>query len=202
MTDLEALWLQHLQRVVDLAAHEIKDSLNGVSLNLEVVRSRSEREGAASGLAQFAAAASSQLETLTDRTEALLFLARPRRKGSQADVALTLRHLATLLVPAAKADGGTLVVSGWDSPAPTSASSEGVRSGLAAGLLALMEKGGTGTCSLETTSETVVRFSHEFAETCSLDSAIAASLAEENIVIQKADRAETSGDLLMIFPGS
>lgn len=202
MTDLEGLWLRALQQVVDLAAHEIKDSLNGVSLNLEVVRSRSQAEGSAKNLSQFATAASSQMEMLSERVEALLFLARPPRAGSPTDVALILRHLATLLVPAAKADGGNLVVSGWEKSTPTTASSVGARLALATGLLTLVAKGGSGTCSLKAAPDAVVRFSHESAETCSLDSAITASLAEEKIVIQRGDRGEKSGDLLMVFPGS
>ena len=83
---------------------------------------------------------------------------------------------------------------------PTTASAKAVRLGLAAGLLQLAEKGGS--CRPEATSATVVRFSHESAETCSLDPAIAASLAEQNIVIQRADRGGNAGDLLMVFPGS
>jgi hypothetical protein len=202
VSELERLWLRTLQKVVDLAAHEIKDSLNGVSLNVEVVRSRSQKDGSAAALSQFASAASNQLETLTERTEALLFLARPPRRGSQPDVALVLRHLAALLVPAAKADGGKLAVSGCETPAPTSATSEAVRLALTAGLLTLMEMGGSGSCSLKIGPETVVRFSHESAEACSLDSATTASLAEENIVIQREDGATQSGVLLMVFPGS
>jgi signal transduction histidine kinase len=206
MDELKVLWLQTLQTVVDKAAHEIKDSLNGVSLNLEVVRSRAQKEGSATAtataLARFAEAASSQLETLTQRTEAMLFLARPASSGTGSDVALALRHLAALLVPAAKADGGKLEVSGWDRPAPTTAPTEAVRLGLASGLLELLEMGGIGTCSLEAGSDAVVRFSHESARTCSLDSAIAASLADERVVIQRGDRGGQSGDLLMVFPGS
>ena len=202
VSELERLWLKTLQKVVDLAAHEIRDSLNGVSVNLEVVRSRSQKEGTSGGLAQFATAAATQLETLTDRTEALLFLARPARKGSQSDVALVLRQLAALLVPAAAADGGNLEVSGWETSAPTSVPPEGVRLAVASGLLALLEKGGSAGCSLETGTDAVVRFSHESAAPCSLDSAVAASLAEQNIVIQRGDPAGKSGDLLMIFPGS
>ena len=80
MSELEGLWLRTLQTIVDKAAHEIKDSLNGVSLNIEVVRSRSEKEGPAAALSQFAAAASDQFETLSERAEALLFLARPQRR--------------------------------------------------------------------------------------------------------------------------
>ena len=202
MSELEQLWLRTFQQVVDKAAHEIKDSLNGVSLNLEVVRSRAQKEGSATALARFAEAASSQLETLTQRTEALLFLVRPARGGTGSDVALALRHLATLLVPAAKADGGKLEVFGWDRPAPTTAATEAVRLALASGLLGLMEMGGIGTCSRDAGSDAVVRFSHESARTCSLDSAIAASLADEKVVIHRGDRGGKSGDLLMVFPGS
>ncbi|MGH7638155.1 MAG: hypothetical protein ACREOK_10940 [Gemmatimonadaceae bacterium] len=201
MDDLEVHWLRTLQTVVDKAAHEIKDSLNGVSLNLEVVKSRSRREGMAAGdLAEFATAAGSQLETLIERTEALVFLTRPHKRGSEVDVALTLRHLATLLVPAAHADGIRMSVSGWERQMPTAASAEAVRLGIGAGLLLLAEKGGS--CRPEGTSVTVVRFSHESAETCSLDAAIAASLAEQNILIQRADRDSDASDLLMVFPGT
>src|SRR5213075_1153796 len=113
MTDLaiDQLWLKTLEEVVNRAAHEVKDSLNGVSLNVEVVRSRAERPGAEDGLTAFATAASEQLELLTNRAEAVLFLARPAR--DPADVALVLRHLAALLIPAAKADGKRLVVDGY-----------------------------------------------------------------------------------------
>lgn len=201
MSDLEVLWLRTLQTVVDRAAHEIKDALNGVSLNIEVVRSRSRRaDVAAADLAEFATAAGSQFETLVERTEALVFLARPQKRGSAVDIALTLRHLAALLVPVARADGAALKVSGWERPVPTTASADAVRLGIGAGLLQMAEQGGS--CLLETTSGTVVRFSHESAETCTLDSAIAASLAEQNIVIQRADPGGKAGDLLMVFPGS
>lgn len=201
MSDVRVLWLRTLQAVVDRAAHEIKDSLNGVSLNLEVVSSRSRRQGvAAADLSEFARAAGSQLETLIERTEALVFLARPHKQGSEVDVALTLRHLAALLVPAAHADGVGMSVSGWDRQMPTAASAEAVRLGIGAGLLLLAEKGGS--CRPEATSVTVVRFSHESAETCSLDAVIAASLSEQNILIQRADRGSDASDLLMVFPGT
>lgn len=201
MRDLGILWLRTLQTVADRAAHEIKDSLNGVSLNLEVVKSRSRRAGfEAADLTEFAMAAGSQLEPLIERTEALVFLTRPHKRGSEVDVAVTVRHLAALLVPAAHADGIRISVSGWERQMPTTASAEAVRLGLAAGLLQLAEKGGS--CRPEASSVTVVRFSHESAETCSLDSAIAASLAEQNIVIQRADRGGNVSDLLMVFPGS
>ena len=97
MSDLEVLWLRTLQTVVDRAAHEIKDALNGVSLNIEVVRSRSRRaDVAAADLAEFATAAGSQFETLVERTEgwpAGLYLATLSLTG-RADPAQFVRQFS------------------------------------------------------------------------------------------------------------
>lgn len=202
MTDLDRLWLATLHEVVGRAAHEVKDALNGVSLNLEVIRSRSERPGVDSqSLSSFATSAAEQLELLSARTESLLFLTRPHRAAAgPADVAVTLKHMATLLVPATKADGGSLEVEGYQRLAPTAAPAQAVRLALAAGLLALTKEGGSSRCRMESgseTSETVVRFSHESASTCSLDPAVALAIATHQI------RTERSGnDLAIVFPGS
>ena len=122
-----ALWLGMLQRLAGRAAHEVKNSLNGVAVNLEVVRSRSARPGAtAESVSRFAEAASEQLERLTAQTEALLALMRPPRE--QCDVALVARALEVLV--------GGLLVGGSESPvfvvegagsAPTAARPELVR---------------------------------------------------------------------------
>jgi len=196
---LDALWLATLQDVVSRAAHEVRDALNGVSLNLEVLRSRLDRPDVDTRtLASFATAASDQFELLTARTEALVFLVRPHRAAAgPADVALTLRHLATLLVPAAKADGGRLEVKGADRSAQSGAPATAIRLALAAGLLSLTKGGGASHCRLDSGSETVVRFSHESAGGCSLDPAIAAAVAEHNIRPQRSAK-----DLVIVFPGS
>ena len=203
MTDLDKLWLAALQEVVGRAAHEVKDALNGVHLNLEALRSRSARPGASmKDLANFATNAADQLESLSARTESLLFLTRSHRSASgPADVAVTLKHLATLLVPATRADGGTLVVEGYQRLAPTVASAQAVRLALAAALLELTEEGGSSRCQLELPrdegSSTVVRFSHEPARTSSLDPVVASAIAAHQI------RPESSGsELLIVFPGS
>jgi signal transduction histidine kinase len=201
--DIDQLWLATLQDVAQRAAHEVKDALNGVSLNLEVIRSRSGRGNADwGGLASFATSAAEQFELLAERTEALLFLARPQRPANGAvDVAVTLKHLASLLVPAAKSDGGFLAVEGPQSSVPTSASTVATRLALAAGLLALTKEGepgkaSSGRCRLESGDEIMVRFSHEPAATCSLDPAVASALAEHSI------KSKRSGsDLILIFPG-
>jgi hypothetical protein len=197
--DLDRHWLAALQRVTDRAAHEVRDSLNGVALNLEVVRSRSERGGDAAGLFPFATAAAEQQESLTERIEAVLFLARPPRPGTAADVAMILRQLGRLLVPAAKADGGRLTVTGLDRPVLTAATPVAARLALATGLLAISAGKGAASCTLEAGAGAVVRFSHESADTCELDPAIASLIAAHDIEIQRPDRG---GELLMIFPGA
>ena len=197
MTDaIAALWLNTLHEIMDRSAHEVKDSLNGVSLNLEVIRSRSSRAGtAAKDIASFAEAASGQFETLTARVEAMLALARPPRAGS-ADLAQSLKLLSTLLVPAARADGRTLTVDGYEQSVPTGAPALAVRLALASGMLSLVKGSKSGRCTLQSGLEPVVRFSHESAVTCSLDSAVAEALAGCNINTRRSDH-----DLLIEFPG-
>jgi signal transduction histidine kinase len=198
VTDLDALWLATLQSVVNRAAHELKDALNGVHLNLEALRSRSAKPGVAGrDLTSFAESAADQLEAVSARTESLLFLARPHRPAdSPTDVAVTLKHLATLLVPATKADGGKLVVEGYDVSVQTSAPAQAVRLGLASGLMDLTKEGGSCRCILEAADGTVVRFSHEAANTPKLETAVATAIGTHQI------RTERSGsDLLIVFPG-
>jgi signal transduction histidine kinase len=197
VTELDALWLATLQEIVNRAAHEVKDALNGVHLNLEALRSRSAKSGvAANELTKFAESAADQLEAVSARTESLLFLARPHRPAdAPADVAVTLKHLANLLVPATKADGGKLAVEGYEVSVQTRAPAQAVRLGLASGLLALTGKGGSCHCTLQTADGTVVRFSHE-AATTRLETAVATAIRKHQI------RTERSGsDLLIAFPG-
>ena len=199
MTDLDTLWLATLQEIVGRAAHEVKDALNGVHLNLEALRSRSGRAGASmTDIAGFVTSAAEQMESLSARTESLLFLTRSHSTASgPADVAVTLKHLATLLVPATRADGGTLAVEGYQRLAPTAAPAQATRLALAAGLLGLTKDKGAGRCRLDAAAETVVRFSHESAGTWSLDPAVARAVAKHQI------RTERSGpDLLIVFPGT
>ena len=195
MIDVDRLWLRTLEEVVNRAAHEVKDPLNGVSLNLEVIRSRSSGPVAnGQSFASFATSASEQLEQLSARTEAVLFLARPAR--DPADVALTLKHLASLFVPTAKSDGGSLTVDGYERSTPTGAPGQATRLALAAGLLMLTRGGGDSRCHLDSNGGTVVRFSHESADTCSLDSAVAKAIAEHSI-----SSVRSGSDLILRFPG-
>lgn len=108
---VEELWLTMLGQIVGRAAHEVKGALNGVSVNLEVVRLRSGRPDApAAAVSTFAQTAAGQLDSLTAMTEALLALGRPPRPP--VELATVLRNLGALLVPAAKAEGVALDVPG------------------------------------------------------------------------------------------
>jgi signal transduction histidine kinase len=110
---VERLWLAALQRLVAGVGHEIRNALNGVAVNLEVVRSRSEREGvAATALAQYARTASEQLEAVIAIADALVALNRAPKQsiaiGRLAD------QLLALIRPPLAANGGSvrLVVEG------------------------------------------------------------------------------------------
>jgi hypothetical protein len=138
------LWLAALQRALARASHDVKDALNGVSVNLEVVRSRAARPDApASAVAPFAEAAAQQLERLTNLLDAVLALGRVER--DPVDVGITLRRVAALCgASSAAADSGVTVRDGSDGEARTSVSGDAVRLALAAPLLDAVvgQKGG------------------------------------------------------------
>lgn len=92
---VNGLWLEVLQRAMARASHDVKDAINGVSVNLEVIRSRAARpDTPATAVAKFGEAAAHQLERLTNLIEAALALGRPEREP--VDVALTLRRIVVI----------------------------------------------------------------------------------------------------------
>ena len=110
---VEQLWLATLQRLAAGVAHEMRNALNGVAVNLEVVRSRSAREGVpASSLAHYASSASDQLESVIAIAEALAALSRAAQKPLAA--ARVADQVLALLRPPLVAIGGSarLVVEG------------------------------------------------------------------------------------------
>ena len=77
---VDELWLHALQKITGHAAHDFKGALNGVSVNLEVVRSRADRENApAADVRTFAATAVDQLAAVIRMSGALLSLGRAGR---------------------------------------------------------------------------------------------------------------------------
>ena len=74
---LDELWLETLNRLFSRAAHDVKGALNGVSVNLEVVRSRASKPGTpATAVSRYAGAATQQLSQVIEMTEAVLSLGR------------------------------------------------------------------------------------------------------------------------------
>jgi signal transduction histidine kinase len=148
----DALWLETFQRVCEKTAHELKGVLNGVSLNLEVVRSRSQKADApASSVATFAGSASSQFDGVMDMTEALLALSRA--VVGEVDLAATLRWLVALLAPAAKADGRELRIDGpLGSLGASPVDGSAARAAIAAVLLGAIESATSIVCRANGTS--------------------------------------------------
>lgn len=110
---IDELWLDVLQQIGARTAHELRGALNGVAVNLEVVRSRAAKpDTAAAAIGPFASSAADQLEAVVDMTEALLMLTRAASQSP--DVLETVRAFASLLTPSARAEGGSLRV---ESPA-------------------------------------------------------------------------------------
>ncbi|HKW12488.1 MAG TPA: hypothetical protein VJO33_19025 [Gemmatimonadaceae bacterium] len=152
------LWLDVLQQISTRTAHELKGALNGVAVNLEVVRSRSARaDAAAASVAPFAASASSQLDAVVEMSQALLSLSRAAR--DPLDIGETVASFAAILGPSARAHGGSLRVEphGRDFAAgPVRVRGNVARLVIGATLLAALARKGDARCTLESGDDIVV----------------------------------------------
>jgi len=63
-----------VREIIRRAGHELRNALNGVAVNVEVVRSRSAREGSAKELTAFADRASAQVGEASALTDGLIAL--------------------------------------------------------------------------------------------------------------------------------
>ncbi|HET9425054.1 MAG TPA: hypothetical protein VFO55_06745 [Gemmatimonadaceae bacterium] len=107
---VDELWLASLQKLTAHIAHDLKGALNGVSVNVEVVRGRSEREGTTGGdVHRFAVSAAEQLAVVIRTTGALLSLGRASR--GPADVSAVAKQVGGLLADQIAFEGGKLEVS-------------------------------------------------------------------------------------------
>ena len=199
MTDLiAALWGQAWEDVLGGARHEVRDSLNGLAVNIEVMRSRlAAGKTDHKSLAPFAEASHQQLQNVIARMQAVFYMGQLRNAPGPGDVARTVEQFAALLVPAAKSKGMTLEIEGYDQTALTSARPVAVGVALAAGFKALLKEGGVARCVLESGPETVVRFSHESADVGDLDPAVASALGKEDVRVRRSGK-----DLHIAFPGN
>ena len=145
-TRIDALWLATLERICNRAAHEVKGALNGVAVNVEVVRSRAERpEAQAAAVRSFAGAAADQLEVVIGMTDALLFLTRPAHMP--VELAPTLRRFDALLGPATRADGRRLELADTDDLGNSVAGGNAVRLAMGGALLAAVSASAHVRCS-------------------------------------------------------
>jgi signal transduction histidine kinase len=106
----EELWLAAFQRLAARAAHEIRNPLNGVVVNVEVLRGRLGRpEADPAKLATFAELASGEIGRSAQLIEALLALARPP-SANAVDLRQALDPLVVLYGAVAVRNGGCLEV--------------------------------------------------------------------------------------------
>ena len=184
-------WLDALQRLAGRSAHELKGVLNGVSVNLEVIRSRAERDGVPAS--SFAEAASAQLDDVIELSEALLALARAPREP--VDIGTELRRIAILLASAARADGRRLVVD--DTAAlsrlgVTSAPGSAVRLAICECLFAAVDSGAETRCHAVVADDApTIRIDVGGDQVTSLTADVTAVVAQCGIEIQ-LDRAAIS----------
>jgi len=136
---VDELWLATLQRLAAHVAHDLKGSLNAVSVNLEVVRSRSEKAtSTGADVHRFAANAADQMAVVIRGTTSLLSLARGTR--GPVEVSMVAKQVANLLddMNTAAASRFQVSIDGGMS-AETAAPLNAVRLALAECLLAASE---------------------------------------------------------------
>jgi hypothetical protein len=181
------LWVDTLERLCGRTAHELKGALNGVAVNLEVVRSRCERPNTlASAVGPYANSASDQLGIVIETTEALLALARSAR--TPVEVARVTRHVHALLAPAARSQGKRFELSGpLDGLGATSAGASAARLAVAASAMAATDAWSHVVCRVAgDDSDGILRFESRDAEpaACCIDGAIVDAVGRSGIRIQ------------------
>ena len=178
---LSALWLATLRQITDRVAHDIRNALNGVAVNVEVVRSRASRGGDASTIASFATAASGQVEILSGQVDALVSILRPAT--ASVDIGAMLGRLVTLL----RAGSGKATIElelPVDSVAvPSGAGGDATGLALASILLGALDRGGRTKCRLATDDVPTVYISSDSGGPLMVPADIAESLTRAGILL-------------------
>ena len=192
---LSALWLSTLQRLTDRVAHEIRNALNGVAVNVEVVRSRSARGGDTSAIAPFAAAAASQVEILSGQADALVSMLRPA--AAPVDLGALLGRMAILL--RGEPGKGEVAV---DLPvtagaAASGASGDATRLAVAAALLAALDRGGRVSCRLGTDQAPTVYISSDAGGPVTLAPDVADAVTRAGMLL-----TPSANGIVLTFPPS
>lgn len=103
------MWADAYLKLVNRAAHDVRNPLNGAAVNVEVLRSRASRSDmTAASLAPFADAAAAELERTVKLVDALLAMARPA--PYPVDLIALLQPLLIVYAEMALRQGGLLEV--------------------------------------------------------------------------------------------
>ncbi len=159
---LSALWLATLQRLADRAAHDVRNALNGVAVNVEVVRSRAGRGAEGSAIAPFATAAAAQVEILTAQVDALVALLRPATVP--VDLGVLLGRLTALVQDTTGKDVITLDLPANSGSVTSSAGGDATRLAVSGAFLAALERPGGVVCRLGTDEAPTVYISSSAGE--------------------------------------
>ena len=126
--NLAGLWLDCYERLAAAAAHEVNNALNGVAMNLEVVRLRATAGADAGRVAPFAAASAEEHAATVALVGALVALGRAPRAAGTVDVTEVVGHAAVLFAPLLRHRGVTLLVENEsEGRTPTAAPARAVR---------------------------------------------------------------------------
>ena len=188
---IDELWLDTLQRICSRASHELKGALNGVSVNLEVVRSRSEKpDSPASAVRSYAENAAVQLGHVIAMTESLLALSRPAREP--VELAALIRRFEAVVAPAARAEGRSLTIEEpIDVIGMTTTAPNAVRLALGATLLRATQEANRVTCRAEDGDERRLRLDADEGEQLTLDPAVVSAVEVAGIHITADGKAIT-----------
>jgi signal transduction histidine kinase len=191
---LDALWLRCQQRLAAHVAHDLKGALNGVSVNLEVVRGRAEDPNThVSAVRRYAEAASDQLGIVIKMSTALLSIGRSVR-GS-AEVSSIMRQIVALLEDTLRSDGANmeLVIEGGVA-GTTSAPPSAVRLALAEPLMSAAAQKRDISVRIRAMTEPVVEIRSE--ATFEIFPDVGKALADAGIAVK------TDGHgISIVFPG-
>lgn len=165
-----AAWVEALAALAALVAHDFRNTLNAVAVNLEVVRGRSARGAEAAAIAPFAATALAQFEVASAGVEGMLALCRA--EAGPADVTNVADSVARVL--AIRGDGTVRLTASGAEGALTSVPPSVVRALVARAVLSALGDGETATCEIDVRDGILVRVRGAASVPPSLDPQLAA----------------------------
>jgi hypothetical protein len=179
------LWGETLQTLANVVAHDLRNALNAVAVNLEVVRGRSARGAEASAIAPFAATAAANFETSAAAAEALLSFARP--EPGRIDIAAIVVRLARLL--AVGGDSRLEINDRSAGRATTSAAPDIARAVVARSVLAAVGTGERAACEIAVDDGIFLRVTGATRVPPLPDSELIAAALEQGIRIASGERS-------------